>query len=76
MNVYILLEKTVNQMLFFLFFLNFSALLVVYGILTKCVARVIEWSWKSKLRSVCRLSKQTNGLHPHSSGSKDVITRG
>ena len=46
MNVYILLENTVNQMLFSFFFLKFFfVLLVIYGTLTECVAQVIyDWT--------------------------------
>ena len=75
MNVYILLENTVNQMLFSFSFLIFSTLLVVYGILTKCAARVIsDWTVLEVQTQERRSLEQTNGLHPHSSGSKDVIT--
>jgi len=46
MNVYILLENTVNQMLFlFLFWNLFLLYLSFYGTFTKCVARVIsDWT--------------------------------
>ena len=43
MNIYILLENTVNQMLFSFFFLNpFLLYSSFYGTLIKCVAQVIS----------------------------------
>ena len=56
-----LLENTVNQVLFSFFFLNFSTLLVVYGILTKCAGRVISDCTVLEVQTQERMSlEQTN----------------
>ena len=81
MNVYILLENIVNQMLFpFLFeLLCFTRCLWHPHQMCSKSNFWLNGLGKSKLRSAGRLSKQTNGLHPHSGESwisKDAFVRG